>query len=160
MKDTAEVLWDVVEPYVAADGVELDDIEVLGNGRGQIVRITVDDERPVPVDRIAELSRGISRLLDDADLFPGAYTMEVTSPGLERSLRRRRHYEKAIGATVKVKTRGEIDGERHHAGVLDEVGDDGFVVDVGGARRSIAYGEVASARTVFVWEKSPRPGKR
>ena len=160
MSDTAERLWGVVEPYVAAEGIELDDIEVVGPTGGQIVRITVDGEQPVGVGRIAELSRGLSRLLDEEDPIPGSYTMEVSSPGLERKLRRPRHYEKSVGATVKVKTRSEIEGERHHQGVLEAAEADSFVVEVEGASRRIPYDDVTSARTVFVWEKQPRPGKR
>jgi len=158
--DTAERLWRVVEPYVAAEGIELDDIEVLGNGGSGIVRITVDADEPVEVGRIAELSRGISRLLDDDEPFAGSYTMEVSSPGLERKLRRPRHYEKSLGAEVKVKTRPEIDGERLHRGTLVGAEEEGFVIEVDGSKRQIEYDDVTSARTVFVWEKQPKPGKR
>ena len=157
---TAERLWDVVEPYVAAEGIELDDIEVVGNTGGRIVRITVDDQRPVAVGRLAELSRGISRLLDEEDPIAGSYTMEVSSPGLERKLRRPRHYEKAVGTTVKVKTHSEIDGEKHHSGVLVAANGDGFVVDADRGERRIPYRDVASARTVFVWEKQSRRQRR
>ena len=159
MTDTAERLWGVVEPYVAAEGIELDDIEVVGPTGGRIVRITVDGEQPVGVSRLAELSRGLSRLLDDEDPIAGSYTMEVSSPGLERKLRRPRHYEKSLGSTVKVKTRTEIGGERHHQGKLTAAGADSFSVQVDGDERQIPYGDVTSARTVYVWEKQPRPGK-
>ena len=159
MSDVAGRLWGVVEPYVAAEGIELDDIEVLGAGGGTIVRITVDGDPPVDVDRVAELSRGISRLLDAEDPFAGAYTMEVSSPGLERKLRRPRHFQKAVGSQVKVKTKGEVSGSRSHTGLLQGADDDGIVVDVDGDERAIAYDAVASARTVFVWERAPKPGK-
>ena len=86
--------------------------------------------------------------------------MEVSSPGLERKLRRPRHYEKAVGETVRVKTRDEIDGERLHSGTLTETDDESFVVDVDGAQRRIAYGDVTSARTVFEWDKTAKPSKR
>ncbi len=160
MGDTAERLWQVVEPYVAAEGVELDDIEVTGNGTSGKVRITVDGDEPVGVGRIAQLSRGISRLLDENDPFTGSYTMEVSSPGLERKLRRPRHYEKSIGAQVKVKTRPEIAGEHVHSGTLVGVEERGFVIEIDGSERHIDYEDVTSARTVFVWEKQPRPGKQ
>ena len=159
MSDAAERLWGVVEPYVAAEGIELDDIEVVGNGAGKIVRITVDGPEPIEVGRIAVLSRGISRLLDDDEPFSGSYTMEVGSPGLERKLRRPRHYEKSVGSTVKVKTHREIDGARQHTGKLASAAPDGFVIEVDDSERRIEYSDVTSARTVFVWEKPPRPGK-
>jgi ribosome maturation factor RimP len=158
--DTAERLWQVVEPYVAAERIELDDIEVTGNDTSGKIRITVDGEEPLGVGRIAELSRGISRLLDEHEPFTGAYTMEVSSPGLERKLRRPRHYEKSVGAEVKVKTRPEVAGERLHTGTLVAAEERAFVMEVDGNQRRIDYDDVTSARTVFVWEKKPPPGKR
>ena len=158
MSDTAERLWDVIEPYVAAEGIELDDFEVLGHGAGTIVRVTVDGDDALSVDRIAELSRGISRLLDDDDPVNGSYTLEVSSPGLERRLRRPRHYEKSLGREVKVKTKRPVAGTVNHAGSLLEADDEGFVVDTDAGAHRIAYADVASARTVFVWEKASKPG--
>ena len=158
MSDTAERLWGVIEPYVAAEGIELDDLEVLGHGAGTIVRVTVDGDETLSVDRIAELSRGISRLLDDDDPVSGSYTLEVSSPGLERRLRRPRHYEKSLGRDVKVKTKGPVAGSVNHAGELLEADDDGFVVGTEAGAHRIAYADVASARTVFVWEKAAKPG--
>ena len=158
MSDTAERLWDVIEPYVAAEGIELDDFEVLGHGAGTIVRVTVDGDDALSVDRIAELSRGISRLLDDDDPVNGSYTLEVSSPGLERRLRRPRHYEKSLGREVKVKTKRPVAGTVNHAGSLLEADDEGFVVDTDAGAHRIVYADVVSARTVFVWEKASKPG--
>lgn len=160
MTGTEERLWGVVEPYVAAEGVELDDLEVVGSGPGTVVRVTVDGPEPVDVDHIAALSRGVSRLLDAEDPVSGSYTLEVTSPGLERKLRRPRHFEKSLGREIKVKTRHPVGDASQHRGVLSQVDEDGFLVDVDGEERRIAFDEVASAGTVFVWEKAAKPGSR
>jgi ribosome maturation factor RimP len=158
---TADRLRTVVEPYVAAEGIELDDLEVFGTGRGTIVRVTVDAPGSVDVDHLASLSRGLSRLLDQEDPFSGSYTLEVSTPGLERKLRTPRHYEKSIGREVKVKTHEPVDDARQHRGVLMAADDEGCVVEVAaGEARRIGYANVASARTVFEWVKSPKPGKR
>lgn len=182
MSDAAGRLWKVIEPYLAAEHVELDDIEVLGTAGASILRVTIDvaadgagdgagdsgidAEATVGVDRIARISRGISRLLDEDDPIDGSYTLEVSSPGLERKLRRPRHYEKSIGREVRVKTRAPVNGDRVHRGVLRAADGDGFTVTVpepdGGGEgedRAFAYEDVASARTVFVWEKI-KPGNR
>lgn len=157
MASIADKLWERIEPYVAAEGVELDDLEVLGGG--QIVRVTLDREDPIGVDTIADLSRGIGRLIEEDDPIKGSYTLEVSSPGLERKLTRARHYEKSVGSDIKVKTHREIDGAKNHRGVLAEADEDGFTVTVDGGNRTIGYGEVASARTVFEWGTNDRPGK-
>ena len=158
MADVTAGLWRLVEEYVSAEGVELDDLEVLGRGRGKVVRIFVDAEGGLDVERIAELSRGISRLLDEEDSVEGSYTLEVSSPGLERRLRRPKQFRKAVGREVVVRTNAPIDGSRRHAGVLRRVGEGEVLVAVEGRARSIPLAEVVSARTVFRWEKAPKPG--
>ena len=160
MTTQADRLWRVIEPYVSAEGVELDDLEVRGEGPGTIVRVTVDGEEPVDVDHIARLSRGLSRLLDEADPIVSSYTLEVGSPGLERSLRRPRHYEKSMGRELKVKTLVAVDGAKNHRGLLRSVSEASFVLEVDGEERTVAFDDVASARTVFVWEKTAKPGQR
>ena len=157
MASVQERLWDRIDPYVAAEGIELDDVEVLGGGR--IVRVVLDACEPVGVDQIPELPKTDGRLTDGDDPFTGSYTLEVTSPGLERKLTRTSHYNKSIGRKVRVKTFAEIEGERHHNGVLVSTLEDEFSVEISGVERKIRYEDVSSARTVFVWEKGARPGK-
>lgn len=159
MSSVHDRVWALIEPYVAAIGVELDDLEILHGG--QMIRVTLDtpDENSGPpgVDVIAELSSGIGRILDAEDPIEGSYTLEVSSPGLERKLRRKAHYDKSIGRIVKIKTDTPVDGEKTHTGLLVSVDDDSFVVDVDGSHREITYAEVSVARTVFVWEQ---PGQK
>ena len=153
-------LWELLEPYLSAEGVELDDIELLGRGDGRILRVTVDGDGGLLVDRIAALSRGMGALLEAKEAFDGSYTLEVSSPGLERKLRRPSHYLKSLGREVKVKTSTAVEGAVNHKGVLEDGDDEGFTVRVDNHLRRIAYEQVDSARTIFVWEKSPKPGKR
>lgn len=157
MASVQDRLWDRIDPYVAAEGIELDDIEILGGG--QIVRVTVDAEAPIGVDLIAELSKGIGRLIEDDDPFSGSYTLEVSSPGLERKLTRANHYRKSIGRDVKVKSFAPIEDDRNHQGALVTADEVGFTIEVNGTERKFRYEDVSSARTVFVWEKGARPGK-
>ena len=158
MSDAAGRLWQLIEPYVAAEGIELDDLEIVGGSKVSIVRVVIDADAPIDVDRLARISRGVSRLLDEADPFPGAYTLEVSSPGLERKLRTPRHYTKSIGREVKVKTRSDVEGRKVHRGVLRAVSGDGFTISAEDGDLSIGFGDVASAQTIFVWEKAAKPG--
>ena len=157
MANVQDQLWDRIDPYVSAEGVELDDIEI--HGGGQIVRVTVDAEQPIGVDLIAELSKGIGRIIEEDDPFTSSYTLEVSSPGLERKLNRTNHYIKSIGREVKVKTFAPVDGDKNHQGALMTADTSGFTIDVDGTERKLQYDDVSSARTVFVWEKGARPGK-
>ena len=160
MAELAQRLRDMVEPYVAAEGVELDGLELIGNDQARILRIIVDADGGVGVDRIAALSRGIGRLLETEDVFAGAYTLELTSPGLERKLRLPSHYAKSVGRQAKVKTKVEIDGARTHRGEIASVDDEGLTLTIDGGARRIEFDDVVSARTVFVWDKSAKSGAR
>ena len=108
MTSAADRLWAVVEPYLSAEGVELDDLEIVGKAPGVVVRVTLDAAEPLGVDQLADLSRRLSRLLDDEDPISSSYTLEVSSPGLERKLRRPRHYQKSVGRDVKIKDIGRV----------------------------------------------------
>ena len=158
MSGTAERLWEVIEPYVAREGIELDDIEVVGHGGASIVRITIDSDPPVDVDRIARVSRGVSRLLDEEDPVASSYTLEVTSPGLERKLRRPHHYAKSVGRQAKVKLRTPVNGERLYHGTIKIAAADDFSLETENGPLTIPYDDVTSARTIFDWGAT-KPGK-
>jgi ribosome maturation factor RimP len=153
---TVTDIWTVVEPYLAAERLELDDVELLGRGQGTLLRVVVDGEG-VDVDRLADVSRGLSRLLDNETDMQTSYRLEVTSPGLERNLRRPSHYSKSIGREVVVKV-AEGDQKKTIRGVIADAGDDSFTVDAEDERRIVDYEDVLTARTVFRWEKAPKPG--
>ena len=159
MATETERLWKECEDYLAAEELELDDLEIVGSGR-KVIRITIDAEDGLGVDRLARVSRALSRLLDESDPLEDSYTLEVSSPGLERKLRRARHYEKSLGSDVKVKSNVEIDGARSHRGVLESMDEKGFVMTVDGTSRRIDFEQVQSARTVFEWKRTPKPGQK
>jgi len=161
MTDLNTRLWDVIEPYLGAERLELDDLEIVGaSGSGRIVRVLIDGDESVDIDRIAELSRGIGRLLDDDEGLATSYTLEVGSPGLERKLRRPTHFQKSIGREVKIKTRGLIVETKHHSGVLISSDEVSCTVEVDGTKRTIPFDEINAARTVFMWERGAKPGKQ
>jgi ribosome maturation factor RimP len=160
MDDLEERLWGLVGPYLAVEGVELDDLQARGGGGARLVRISVDAASGLDVETIARLSQGISRLFDEADVITGAYTLEVSSPGLERELRRPSHFEKSKGREVVLTTREDVAGVRHHRGVIEDVTAEDVTLLITEGRRSIPFDRVAQARTVFRWEKAPKPGHK
>jgi ribosome maturation factor RimP len=147
---------DLVAPIVAEAGVELYDIE----HNGSILRILVDDHGGVAVGAIQQISRAVSRLLDEVDPVPGHYTLEVSSPGLERPLRTEAHYRSAIGADVKIKLGPQVEGDRRLAGTLRSVDPHGFELEIDGGSRRVAFADVTKARTVFEWGPTPKAGGR
>ena len=151
-------IWSVVEPYLGAERLELDDLELAGHGRGRVLRVTVDGENGVDLDRLAELSRGLSRLLDDEPGLQDHYQLEVSSPGLERKLRRPTHYRKSVGREVVVKT-ARADQKATYRGMLTDADDSRFTVDGEQGSVTVSYDDVVSAKTVFRVEKAPKPGQ-
>lgn len=160
MSRVPDGLWELIAGYLQAEDLELDDLEMIGQGRGPVLRVTIDRPGGIGVDRLAETSRGLSRLLDDDEQLQKSYTLEVTSPGLERKLRLPAHYAKSIGREVVIKTHQEVDGERAHRGTLQSADDETCVIDVEGDLRIIPLKLIASARTVFRWEPAAKPGAK
>lgn len=158
MNDTKTSLWDITETYLQAEHLELDDLEVLGKGRARTVKVVIDGP-DLDLDRISEVSRGLSRLYDAEYDTDESYQLEVTSPGLERALKRPRQFQKSLEREVVVKGRDAEGTVRTHRGVLTEADDDGIAVEADGERHRYSYEAVISARTVFRWESSPKPGK-
>ena len=158
MSRTDTALWDITEDYLGAERVELDDLEVRGSGRARTVKVTVDGEG-LDLDRISEISRGLSRLFDAEYATEEPYQLEVTSPGLERALKRPRHFQKSLDREVVLKVRDEAGKAATHRGTLVEANEERVVVDSEGGQFIYPYDAIISARTVFRWEASPKPGK-
>jgi ribosome maturation factor RimP len=154
---TADRIRGVVEPLVTGLDLNLYDLEVGGG----IVRVTVDRPGGASLDEVAAATRAVSRALDEHDPIDGRYTLEVSTPGLERNLRTPAHYQGALGAMVSVKTRYEVDGERRFRGTIIAADDDGFAIradEPHAAERRFGYGDIDKARTVFEWGPGPKPG--
>ena len=149
-------LWGLVEPYLAAERLELDDLELSGRGRDRVLKVTVDGDC-VDLDRLSELSRGLSRLLHDEPGLQDRYQLEVSSPGLERKLRRPSHFVKSVGREVVVKT-ASGDEPATYRGMLAGASDSSFTIEAERGTITVPYEDLVSARTVFRWEKAPKPG--
>ena len=145
---------ELISPIVADVGAELYDVEFNGG----VLRILVDRDGGIDIDSIKTISKSSSRVLDEVDPVPGRYTLEVSSPGLERPLRTPEHYDRAVGEKVKIKTFADVDGSRRFTGTLVGADDAGFVLEIGGDTQSFAYDNVSKARTVFEWGGNPKPG--
>jgi ribosome maturation factor RimP len=150
-------LFAQLEPVVRANDLELVDVEL----RAGVLLVTVDRDGGVDLGALTDANRVVSAVLDELDPIPGRYTLEVSSPGVERTLRTPAHFVRAIGETVTVKTRPQAPGERRRRGVLVAADDDGLTLDVDGGPDGgihLSYSDIDKARTVFVW--GPEGGPR
>jgi ribosome maturation factor RimP len=158
-----ERVIELAQPVALAAGAEIVDVEWHG-GR---LRVIIDQPGGVTTDTLSEVNRQLSALLDQHDPVPGGrYTLEVSSPGVERPLNRPDHWARAVGEDVVVKLVPDHDVRRLKGRLLAVEDDIAHleVVDADGIalaapeRRQVSLAEVASARTVFEWGPSPKPG--
>ena len=142
---------EAVTPLLAARALELYDVEVTGSGNGQVVRVLVTSPAGVDLDAIAAATEVISPALDEPEVarhLPGPYALEVSSPGLERPLRRPAHFRGAIGELVSLKRHGAA----RERGTIVAAYDDTFeLAHADGTTERIAFDDVEKARTVFEW---------
>lgn len=145
---------ELVVPLLEPRGLSLYDVELNGGN----LRVTVDGAEGVLLDDLAELTRALGRELEEHDPMPGSYTLEVSSPGLERKLRTLEHFQGAVDEDVNVKLAPHVDGDRRVRGVLVGVNDESIVLDVDGDERTIEIADITKAVTVFEWGPAPKPG--
>jgi ribosome maturation factor RimP len=156
---TINAIRDAVAPVIAGLGLELYDVELNGGGGTRTLRVTIDRAGGVDLDAITDVTRALSPILDDDSTLPGSFLLEVSSPGVERTLRTPAHYLGARDCTVSIKVRTEAGTRRVH-GVLVDSDEERCTVDTDGQREEIRYEDITQARTVFEWGPQPRPGQR
>ena len=155
-----EAVRAAAEPVVTSLGLELVDAEIVGSGRARTLRLTVDGPGGVDLDALAAASSPVLDALDAAGAVSGPYNLEISSPGVERPLRRPADFRRFVGTTISIKSHEVVAGARRHRGLLLEAGDDGVVMEVDGERRPFPYDGIAQARTVFEWGPAPKPGRQ
>ena len=149
----------LVRPVVEAAGLEFVEVTLhRGKGRG-VLRVTVDREGGVDLDTIAQTSERISRRLDLEGFEPGPYTLEVSSPGIERPLREPRDFTRGVGEKVKVKIADPGEGSRTFIGTLVAAGLDDVRIANETGEHSLSYDDIVSARTVFDWDSEMKKKK-
>ncbi len=151
----------LVGPIASDLSLDVYDIE----RRGSTIRVTLDtppgSDGGITLDSLSLATRLISRELDHEDPIAGHYTLEVTSPGLERQLRTPAHFAREIGKTISVRLRDPLAEPRRLQGVLVGADDRSATLLLDdGAERVVVITEIDKARTVFEWGPKPKPGKQ
>ena len=137
----------LVRPVIEGEGLELVDVTFGRESGRRILRLTVDREGGVDLDTISQISQKVSRRLDLEGFEPGPYALEVTTPGIERPLRRPQDFRRAVGQRVRVRTgEGVLEGE------LRAAEDDAIRIATPDDEHRVAIDEVAAAKTVVDWD--------
>ncbi|HEV7489940.1 MAG TPA: ribosome maturation factor RimP [Rhodanobacteraceae bacterium] len=142
-----EELNALLAPLVGDLGLELVGIEFSPGHGGSLLRVYVDaPERPVTIDDCERASREISALLDVNDPVAGRYTLEVSSPGLDRPLFTPAHFARFVGEAVKINVNLPLDGRKRFHGKIKEIEGDRIVIDQDGTLVAIVHANIAKAR--------------
>ena len=144
---------ELIEPLVTSQGGEVVDVE---HGPG-LLRIYLDlVGGGIDLETITRYSEQISDLLDVHDPVPGRYTLEVSSPGLERPLKTPAQFQRFVRTLVNVKTKSHVEGERRFQGELTAADEETVTVAAPGGARTLRYDEIEKAKTVFEWGPTPK----
>ena len=141
-------LVNLLEPTIEQLGYELSDLELNLGGRDVVVRVFIDKPDGVDLSDCEMVSRQLSAVLDVEDALPGHYTLEVSSPGLDRKLTKPAHFQRFTGETVRVKLRFPVDGRRNFRGALRAADEEQIEVEVDGESHSLDIAKIESARLI------------
>lgn len=140
-----ELVRSLAEPVLARHGADLVEL-IVRKGRTRLVRLVADREGGIDLETCARVSEEISRLLDAEDPIPGRYTLEVTSPGLNRPLKTEADFAKNAGRKVRV-----VLARGQHEGIVKEVSKDAVTIATGKGDVRIPLDEVATAKLLLPW---------
>ena len=124
--NTVNTVWEIAEPIAQSLGLEIWDVRFEKEGADWFLRIFIDKEGGVSIDDCVDMSHAIDKPLDEADPIEQSYCLEVSSPGLERDLKRDAHFEKSLGERIMVKLIRPVDGQREFKGTLESYDNGNF----------------------------------
>ena len=147
-----DAIWTMAEPLVLENGMELIDVEYVKEGAEWYLRLFLDKEgdEGIDLDDCELISRKFSDILEEKDPITQAYRLEVSSPGIERPLKRTKDFQRFQGEKVQVKTFSEVEGKKQFIGILQETTEETVTLDVDGTSIAIPRKQIGKAN--LVWE--------
>jgi ribosome maturation factor RimP len=142
----------LAEPILETMGFELVDVEYLCERGRWVLRLYIDKEKGVTLDDCARVSRELGDLMDARDLISHSYVLEVSSPGLNRPLRKERHFLRVVGKKIKVRACAPVNGRRNFTGTLIDFREDTLFIDSNGERVALHRAEIEKANLVYEYE--------
>ena len=138
-------LLSALEPRAASEGVEIVTLEIVGSKKAPTIRVYIDAAGGISFDELARTQAWVGDVMDELDPFPGAYMLEVSSPGIDRPLRTPEHFARVAGETAVVKTAAPLDGRSAFTGTIAGVADGVVELDVDGTAFRIPVSDIKRA---------------
>jgi ribosome maturation factor RimP len=142
---------ELAERVAARHRVEVLEARLAGGGPGRKLSVVLDADGPVEADVVERVSRELSQTLDREDPIPGRYTLEVSTPGLDRPLRSARDFRRQLGHEVRVTVGGEPGPQRQLQGVVRAVGEHELVLEAAGDQVRLPLSDVVTGKVVLPW---------
>ena len=146
----------LIQPIADDFGCELVDVD-YNNG---VLKVIIDEPGGLNSQTLVDVTKAVSRMVDAEDPIGGRFTLEITSPGVERPLKKPQHFQRSVGEDISVKTLPDvlINGGRRAEGQLVAADEFGITLVVDDEEHQVKYGEIRSARTMFAWGPTPKKG--
>ena len=147
-----QMILDALEPRAAEEGVEVVTVEIVGARKSPTIRVYIDTENGVGFDELSSAQSWIDAIVEEMDPFPGAYMLEVSSPGIDRPLRTPQHFADRIGEQAVVKTTGKIEGRATFSGTIAQADDEAVTIECDGTPYRITYESIKRANLKGTFE--------
>ncbi len=146
-----EKIWPIAKVAAEQNGCELYDVEFTGAQSGRVLRIYIDSAQGVSIQHCEQVSKALNLQLDAEDIISGGnYNLEVSSPGLDRHLKRKEHFETVIGKEVWIKTRlKEPENTRQFTGPLMTVSETSVELNFNGSPKTITFDNIDKAKLIY-----------
>ena len=142
---------ELLENIITNLGYDLYDVFYVKEGKDYYLRLVIDKPEGIDINDCETVNNAINDILDEADYIKEQYFLEVSSPGVERTLRKEKHYESQIGKEIEVKLFKPIDKQKELIGILEEYNDKEITINLGDKNIKIDLKDIALAKTIFNW---------
>jgi len=141
----------LLEGKISELGYELYDIEYVKEGQNYYLRVYIDNENGINLEDCEKVSNGINDILDEANYIKEQYFLEVSSPGIERVLRKNKHLEKYIGEEIEIKLFKPINKQKQYIGILENFDNENIKINVNEEILEISRKDISQIKTIYNW---------
>ncbi len=152
MAKIEEKVESLIEPKVQELGYNLYDVEYVKEGKEYYLRVYIDKDTGISLEDCELVSNNINELLDQADYIKEQYFLEVSSPGIERILKKDKHLKDNIGAKVQIKLFKPVNGKKQYEGILKNFNESNIEIETASATLEIERQNIGQIKTIFEWE--------
>ena len=144
----ARMLLEALEPQAAAHNMEIVTVELVGSRKAPTIRVYLDCEGGVGFDELSSAQEWVNKIMDDLDPFPGAYTLEVSSPGIDRPLRTKEHFARFAGEKAQIVLKEPYQGRAKWVGKLAGIDNDMVLLEADGITEQLPYDHIKKAHII------------